>query len=82
MNTHKADWDKHRNCLAAAPDSKKMQAIIESVGLSFSSFVDFYGNDVLQDAVRWGKDLKDRYTVLWLYNQFFAGNLGCILGQN
>ncbi len=73
-NTQKADWEKIRNCLAEAPGGKEMQAIIESVGLLFSSFVDFYGNDVLQDAVSWGKDLKDRYTVLWLYNQFFAGN--------
>lgn len=73
-NTQKADWEKIRKCLAEAPRGTEMQAIIESVGLSFSSFEEFYGNDVLQDAVNWGKDLKDRYTVLWLYNQFFAGN--------
>jgi hypothetical protein len=34
--------------------------------LSGCEFRTFYGKAVLDDAVLWAKDLKDRYTVLWL----------------
>ena len=29
-------------------------------------FYSLYGEDTLRDAVAYAKDLKDRYTVLWL----------------
>lgn len=67
------DWQAIRCCLSEAPSKAQMQQIIESVGLRFADFEAFYGEDVLNDAICYGKDLKDRYTVLWLYNQF----LGC-----
>lgn len=69
-NTEKTDWAQIKACLAQAPTSAEMQAIIESVGLKYEEFEGFYGSAVLADAIRWGKDLKDRYTVLWLYDQF------------
>ena len=72
-NGQNADWDAIRNILSEAPSPEQMNAIIESIGLHYADFEKFYGPSVLADAVAWGKDLKDRYTVLWLYNQFFAG---------
>ncbi len=67
-----------RAVLAEAPSVAEMRAMVEAVGLSFAEFTDLYnalseadGTDILQDARRWGKDLKDRYTVLWLYNRFY-----------
>ena len=69
-NTEKTSWEQIKACLAQAPTPEEMQAIIESVGLEYKAFERFYGPEVLEDAVRWGKDLKDRYTVLWLYHQF------------
>ena len=71
-NAMKADWDAIRACLDEAPTAEEMNAIIESIGLYYKDFEAFYGTSVIEDAVAWGKDLKDRYTVLWLYNQFFA----------
>lgn len=73
-NTKRASLNAIKECLSEAPDEKEMRAIIESVGLYYPDFESFYGAQVLADAVRWGKDLKDRYTVLWLYDQFFAAN--------
>lgn len=70
-NTVRADWQQIRDCLADAPNAEQMERIIESIGLRWEDFEAFYGSQILEDAVRWGKDLKDRYTVLWLYNQFF-----------
>ena len=72
-NTRKTDWERIRDCLLSAPGPEEMAQIIESIGLVWQDFESFYGTQVLQDAVHWGKDLKDRYTVLWLYDQFFAG---------
>lgn len=72
-NTCKTSLEQVKGCLAEAPDARTMERIIESVGLHYDDFKAFYGEQVLEDAVRWGKDLKDRYTVLWLYDQFFAG---------
>lgn len=71
-NTMNTNWQQIRACLAEAPNAEEMSAIIESIGLCWEDFEAFYGKQVLEDAVHWGKDLKDRYTVLWLYNQFFA----------
>ncbi len=60
-----------RAVLAEAPRASEMQAMMEAVGLSYDGFAAFYGPDTLREAVRFGKDLKDRYTVLWLYHRFY-----------
>ncbi len=58
--------------LTQAPTEAETRAMVEAVGLSFDAFTSFYGEDTLREALTWGKDLKDRYTVLWLYHQFYA----------
>ena len=40
---------------------------LESVGLDISEFEKMYGCDKIKDALLYAKDLKDRYSVLWLY---------------
>ncbi len=59
--------------LAEAPTEKEMVAIIEKIGLDMKEFYDLYGAKKVEDAILYAKDLKDRYTVLWTYNQFFRG---------
>ncbi len=63
--------DEIRAVLAEAPTSAETRAMVEAVGLSYDDFAAFYGEDTLWEAHRWGKDLKDRYTVLWLYHRFY-----------
>jgi len=41
------------------------------VGLSYAEFEAMYGIRKIRDAVLYAKDLKDRYTVLWLYYSWF-----------
>ena len=72
-NAAKCDWDAIRTCLKEAPDAKEMEEIIAGIGLKYEDFIRFYGMDVIEEATKYAKDLKDRYTVLWLYNQFFTG---------
>ena len=40
----------------------------ESVNLSVEELCKVYSEEKLADAIHYAKDLKDRYTVLWLYN--------------
>jgi hypothetical protein len=36
------------------------------VGLDTEEFYKLYGKEKINDAILYAKDLKDRYTVLWL----------------
>ena len=38
------------------------------VGMDHADFVKTYGEEKIRDAILYAKDLKDRYTVLWLYS--------------
>ena len=43
--------------------------MLSAVGLPMEEFYDMYDEDKIADALRYAKDLKDRYTVLWLAEQ-------------
>lgn len=65
-------WDDICVILSEAPDYKTMVGFVNAIGLDMNAFHAFYGQETLNDAVAYAKDLKDRYTVLWL-----AYALGC-----
>jgi glycerol-1-phosphate dehydrogenase [NAD(P)+] len=60
-------WEEIRAVLADAPSAAEMLALVEKIGLSYEKFVEFYGEKKIADATWYAKDLKDRYTVLWMY---------------
>jgi len=49
-----------------------MKELTERVGLSYDDFLSFYGEEKIADAWLYSKDLKDRYSVLWMYYDLFA----------
>ncbi len=59
-------WDDICAVLSEAPDYSTMVGFVNAIGLDMNAFHAFYGEDTLRDAVAYAKDLKDRYTVLWL----------------
>ncbi|MBE6554468.1 MAG: sn-glycerol-1-phosphate dehydrogenase [Ruminococcaceae bacterium] len=59
-------WDAICEILREAPDYQTMLTYVNAIGLDINEFHRFYGDKTLGDAVLWAKDLKDRYTVLWL----------------
>ncbi len=65
-----AKWDAIREVLTEAPDEKRMLEMVESVGLDYSEFVKLYGQEKIDTAILYAKDLKDRYSVLWLNYMF------------
>ena len=56
--------------LQSCPDFDYINELLTRIGLDFDEFVKMYGIDKIKDAVLYGKDLKDRYTVLWLYYKY------------
>lgn len=62
--------DEIKEILKEAPTSAEFIEMLENIGLSFDEFLNFYGKEKIKDAVFYGKDLKDRYTVLWLYYMY------------
>lgn len=57
--------------LESCPSFDYINDLLCGIGLNFDEFVKMYGLDKIKDAVLYGKDLKDRYTVLWLYYKYF-----------
>ena len=60
-------WQEIRAILAEAPTSAEMVAYVSSVGLDITDFEKLYGQQKIEDALTYAKDLKDRYSVLWMY---------------
>lgn len=60
------EWQKVCRILREAPGYEKMLSFVSAIGLDINEFNAFYGKEILSDAVRYAKDLKDRYTVLWI----------------
>lgn len=56
--------------LESCPSFEYINDLLCRIGLDFEEFVKMYGLDKIKDAVLYGKDLKDRYTVLWLYYKY------------
>ena len=63
-------WDQITALLAEAPGPDEMKEMLALIGLDYGEFEALYGPEKIADALRCGKDLKDRYTVLWLACQF------------
>ena len=62
-----------RAILSEMPSSQDMQALLAEVGFDMREFYDLYGEEKISRAIRFAKDLKDRYTVLWMYYDLFGG---------
>jgi glycerol-1-phosphate dehydrogenase [NAD(P)+] len=66
IKIYKEKWQNIRAILADAPSPAEMLALCEKVGLNYGDFTSLYGEKKIADAILYAKDLKDRYTVLWM----------------
>jgi len=57
------------------PSSKEIEQMLSIVGLDLVEFYKLYDKQKIQDALLYAKDLKDRYTVLWLYYDLFGNKI-------
>lgn len=60
-----------REILSEAPDEAEVREMVEAVGLSMEELYGTYGESHIEDAIKYAKDLKDRYSVLWVHNLYY-----------
>jgi glycerol-1-phosphate dehydrogenase [NAD(P)+] len=63
-----------RQILAEMPSADEIKKMLSLVDLDMKEFYELYGEKKLNDAIIYAKDLKDRYTVLWINYDFYGGN--------
>lgn len=62
-----------RTILEQCPTGAQIEAMLAKVGLDIKEFYVLYGQAHIDDAVTYAKDIKDRYSVLWMIYDFFGG---------
>jgi glycerol-1-phosphate dehydrogenase [NAD(P)+] len=60
-----------RAILSEAPTEAEARRMVEAVGLSMEELYETYGHPHIDEAIRYAKDLKDRYSVLWVYDLYY-----------
>ncbi len=71
QSIYQEKWAEIKEVLKDAPKQETLIGYLESAGLQIDKFKELYGSKKIQDAIFFAKDLKDRYTVLWLYYHIF-----------
>lgn len=66
MPVYEAKWEEIKAVLREVPSSEQLIGYLASVGLDIRDFEKLYGTEKIQDAVLYAKDLKDRFSVLWV----------------
>ena len=61
-------WEQICNILEECPGADEIRDMLTVVGFDMADFEKMYGRQKIADGVNYGKDLKDRYSVLWLYS--------------
>lgn len=74
LSVYKAKEAEIRSVLAEMPKASEIADMLGAVGLDMAEFHKLYSDKKIQDAIWYAKELKDRYTVLWLYYDLFGGN--------
>lgn len=64
-------FEEVKALLAEVPTPEEFEQMLNAVGLRMDDFWSMYGEKKVADGVLYAKDLKDRYTVLNLYYEYF-----------
>ena len=63
-----------KQILAEMPTAEEIEKMLSFVELNINEFYALYGEEKINNAILYAKDLKDRYTVLWLNYDLFGDN--------
>lgn len=74
LSVYKAKETEIRAVLAEMPKANEIKAMLERIGLDMREFNRLYSDRKIEDAISYAKELKDRYTVLWMHYDMFGGN--------
>ncbi len=70
---YRKKWASIQTILAECPSAEECRVMLERAGYDPKEFYNMYGTSKIRDAMFYGKDLKNRYSVLWLYYDLFSG---------
>ena len=62
-----------RAILSEMPTAAEIERMLSLVNLDMKEFYALYGEEKIENAILYAKDLKDRYTVLWINYDFYGG---------
>lgn len=71
---YREHWNEIIEILAECPSAEQCKQMICAVGFEVKAFEAMYGAEKIVDAMIYGKDLKDRYSMLWIYYALFAND--------
>ena len=69
--TYRKNWPQVLEILAECPKPEEIWQMMADVGMQWPAFEQMYGEEKIRRGLWLAKDLKDRYSVLWLYDQMF-----------
>ena len=73
LSVYKAKETEIRKILAQMPKAEEIQKMLAAVNLNMDAFYKLYSADKIENAIFYAKELKDRYTVLWMHYDMFGG---------
>lgn len=73
LSVYKAKETELLAVLSEMPKADEIETMLAAVGLDMGEFYKLYSGSKIRDAVHYAKELKDRYTVLWMYYDMFGG---------
>lgn len=74
ISTYLDNEVKIKEILKEMPTADEIVKMLTLVELDINEFYSLYGQEKIKNAVLYAKDLKDRYTVLWLNYDLFGGD--------
>lgn len=73
FSIYKAKEAQLRDILAQMPSASEIEGMLAAAGIQMSDFGEMYDIQKRKDALLYAKELKDRYSVLWLWYELFGG---------
>lgn len=69
MPVYAKKWQEIKAVLSEVPKSSEILKMLTDAQLTIEDFYKMYSSEKLTDAIEYAKELKDRYSVLWLYSE-------------
>jgi len=72
LSVYKAKKDEITEILSEMPTAEEIEKMLAAVELDIGEFYKLYGEEKINNAILYAKELKDRYTVLWMNYDMFG----------
>ena len=72
LSIYKEKEQEIRAILSEMPSASEIERMLNAVELKMDAFYALYSEKKIADAISYAKELKDRYTVLWMYYDLFG----------